>query len=125
MLCWDNYLSNLHRRMLYKLITYLLARDDCCWSLLEAPGLAAPLVLVLLLDAARLISSDDKPNPFSSAPTASKPASYSSSNKLLNPARHKFNSAGPYHLPLPGFLMLHVAGCLHAQLLSGALTWRA
>lgn len=90
------------------LLTYLLDRFGCCWSLLEAPGSAAPLVLVLLPDAARLISSDDNPKPFSNAPTASKPASYSSSNKLLNPARQKPSSAGISQISLQVPDVLHV-----------------
>ena len=56
-------------------MTYLLDWYDCCWLLLDEPEAPAPLVLLLLLDAARFTSSDDKPKPFSSAPTANKPAS--------------------------------------------------
>ena len=55
--------------------------DDSLAEDAEEDGL-----LVLALAAARLASSDDKPSPFSRAPTASKPASYSSSNRLLKPA---------------------------------------
>ena len=52
------------------------------------PEEAAPLELVLLADALRFSSSVDRPSPFSKAPTATSPASYSSSNKLLKPAWH-------------------------------------
>jgi hypothetical protein len=67
-------------------LSYLSELDGCWrWELVPAEE-AVLLELVLLPDALR--SSVDKPSPFSKAPTASRPASYSSSIRLLNPAGH-------------------------------------
>ena len=75
---------SLHCLSCKQALSYVSELDGCWrWELVLGEE-AASLELVLLPDALRC-SSVDKPSPFSKAPTASSPASYSSSIRLLKP----------------------------------------